>query len=346
MIEKFIASETTPALNKQVQFTPHGITLVAMWLLTTVALVLMLFDGVRDTGRFRVEREALQAVYVLALSWYLIRSGLAVEKLPNIGPLMLPNLRIGKRIPVIAIALLFVSEFFVAGILLPHIMLATIWILIVWRREISLPTVLLGLAVTVIAFWAGLPFYQNQAVGEVLFIVFLGFTVLMFIAGGLLSQRTGLVGSQLYAGQYRQAVLSFLWGCVLFIPLGLTNAAAGSPSMSMTWVNRWWIPFSQPLFSGIVEEAWWRLVVVSLCYFLLRPIFSKRPAVAMVCAVLFSAIPFGLFHGGTLLERVLITGLLYGLPMAVVFAKRDWEHAMGAHYMINMIPTLMVFLES
>ena len=74
--------------------------------------------------------------------------------------------------------------------------------------------------------------------------------------------------------------------------------------------------------------------------------FSKRPAIAIVCAVLFSGITHGLGHGGTLLENFLITGLLYSVPMAVIFARRDWEHAIGAHYMINMIPTLMVFLES
>ena len=44
------------------------------------------------------------------------------------------------------------------------------------------------------------------------------------------------------------------------------------------------------------------------------------------------------------LDKFLTTGLLYGVPMAVVFVRRDWEHAAGAHYMINMIPWLMVFL--
>ena len=42
----------------------------------------------------------------------------------------------------------------------------------------------------------------------------------------------------------------------------------------------------------------------------------------------------------------LVTGLLFGLAMAAVFARRDWEHAVGAHYMINMVATLMVFLET
>jgi hypothetical protein len=111
-------------------------------------------------------------------------------------------------------------------------------------------------------------------------------------------------------------------------------------------VTRWRIPLSQPWFSAIAEEAWFRLFLVSLCYLLLRPAFSKRPAVAVVCAVVFSAVTFGLGHGGTLLERFLTTGLLYGLPMAVIFARRDWEHAVGAHYMINMLPTVMVFVEA
>jgi hypothetical protein len=167
----------------------------------------------------------------------------------------------------------------------------------------------------------------------------------MFVAGGLLVKRTGLGGSQLHSGQYAAALRSFLWGCLLFVPLGLFNAASGSPGPGMTWVTHWWIPLSQPWFSGIVEEAWYRLMLVSLCYLLLRPAFSKRPVLAVIGASLFSAITFGLAHEGTLLDRLLMPGLLCGLPMAALFARRDWEHAVGAHYMINMIPTVMVFLE-
>jgi hypothetical protein len=63
---------------------------------------------------------------------------------------------------------------------------------------------------------------------------------------------------------------------------------------------------------------------------------------AVVATVLFSGNTFGMWHGFTL-ERFLVTGLLYGVPMAAIFARRDWEHAVGAHYMVNMIPWLMVF---
>jgi hypothetical protein len=149
----------------------------------------------------------------------------------------------------------------------------------------------------------------------------------------------------LHAGRYGKALGSFLWGCLLFVPLGLINAASGSPGTGITWVTHPWMPFSLPWFSGIAEEVWFRLFLVSLCYLLLRPAFSKRPALAVVSAVLFSAIIFGLGHDRTL-DKFLTTGLLYGLPMAVVFVRRDWEHAVGAHYMVNMIPWLMVFLET
>jgi hypothetical protein len=104
------------------------------------------------------------------------------------------------------------------------------------------------------------------------------------------------------------------------------------------------MPLPLPWFSGLTEEAWFRLFLVSLCTLLVRPASSKRPAIAVVSAVLFSAIPCGLGHGGTLVDRFLVTGMLYGLPLALVYVRRDWEHAVGAHYMINMIPWVMVYL--
>jgi hypothetical protein len=338
--------DTPPESSKNFWLPPHTIPLIAIWLISTITLAIMLAGGVRKTGQFRLERDILQSVYVLALFWFLVRTGPSLQQLPELCPVLLPRRRIGKLIPVIVLAFLFVFEFDGQGLVRLLILPATIWILIVWRREIKLPSILLGLALTTIALIAGLPFYQNRYFGQKVFIIFLVFVTPMFVAGGLLTKHTSLSGSQLYSGRIWQGVKSFLWGCLLFIPLGLTNAASGSPGSGMTWVTRWWIPFSQPFFSGIVEEAMWRLLLVSLCYLLLRPAFNKRPAIAIVCAVLFSAIIFGLGHGGTFLDRFLFTGLLYGLPMAVVFVRRDWEHAVGAHYMINMIPTLMVFLKA
>jgi hypothetical protein len=348
MKEESETPSTPTELNKRVLFRPHIIALITIWSMVTVSLVLMLIGGVRETGQYRLERNFLHVAYILIMFWYLSRTGPPVVSLPNPSPLVRPKSRLTTLIPVIVISLLFLAELTgqVEGLVQLLLIPAAVLVLIGLRRKIHLPALLLGLAVATIAFLGGLPFYKNQALGQAAFIGFLAFTIPMFVAGGLLSKSTGLHGSRLFNGLYGKALVSFLWGCLLFVPLGLTNALAGSPAIPMIWVNRWWIPLSQPLFSGIVEEVWWRLFVVSLTYFLLRPVFRKRPAIPLVYAMLFSAIIFGLGHAGTFLDRLLMTGLFYGLPLAVTFARRDWEHAVGAHYMINLIPTLMVFLET
>lgn len=347
MSNQSVASETYPALNRQSWLAPHRLVWMAVWLVTTVALVAMLVHGVRNTGQYRVVRTVLHVVYVVALLWHLSRTGPPLEQLSDLEPLVLRRRKIGRWIPVLGVA--FMLAFTAlrdegVGILMLLLVIATAWLLVVWHREIRVRPAILGLTVAVIAFLGGLPFWKNGFVSKAMFVVLLAFVPPMFVAGGLLFQHTGLGGSQLYTGRYGKALASFLWGCLLFVPLGLINAAGGSPGGGLTWVTRWWMPCTLPWFSGIAEEVWYRLFLVSLCYLLLRPAFSKRPVLAVLSATLFSAITFGLGHGRTL-DRLLETGLLHGLPMAIVFARRDWEHAVGAHYMINMIPWLMVFLE-
>jgi hypothetical protein len=286
----------------------------------------------------------------MVLFWYLIRTDSSVKHLPEVSPILLPKRKIGKLIPVIIIALLLVSEFYNQGIVLPLLILSTIWILIIWRREINLSNIIVGFVVTIIALLGGLPMYQNHLVNLQTFFGLLAFTMPMFVASSLLFKHTGLGGSQLFLMQYGKAVKSFLWGCLLFIPFGLINAAAGFSGHIMgrhiIWVTNWWQPFSLTFFSAITEEAWFRLFMVPLCYFLLRPAFTRVPALSIVLSTLFSAIVFGMGHGGDLMHGILNIGLLYGLPMAILYVRRDWEYAVGAHYMIDLIPWIMVFLES
>lgn len=335
-------------MNRPNQGVLYRIALIVVWLATTGIMVVMLLHDVRSTGQYSVVRHVLQVAYVSVLLWYLCRTGPSIRELPDIRPLLFQHWRYGPLIPVLGIVLLLVLTVFSdygVSILMLLLIIATGWVLVVWRRQIQLRMVVIGFAVAIIAFLGGLPFWTNDFISADTFLRLLLFVPPMFIAGWLLIKRTGLSGLQLRVGQYGKALQSFLWGCLLFIPLGLINAASGSPGTNITWVTRWWMPLSLPWFSGIVEEVWFRLLLVSLCYLMLRPAFQKQPVLAALAAVLFSAITFGLGHGRTL-ERFLTTGLLYGLPMAVVFARRDWEHAVGAHYMVNMIPWVMILLEA
>jgi hypothetical protein len=327
-------------------FTSHQVILIILWLVTTIAMTVMLWQGVRDTNRFSTTRYILHAGYVVALLWYLGRTGPSVNQLPEVSPQVLPRWRYGVWIPVLVIALQFALTLVSAGgvsILWLLMIVATGPILLAWRREIRLRLVVQGLAVALVAFLAGLQMANNGFLSKFSLYLIPVLSFPMYVAGGLLYERTRFGGIQLLSGQYGKAVKSVFWGGLLFIPLGLINAAGGSPGPGITWVTKWWQPAWLPWYSGIAEETWFRLFLMGLCFFFLRPAFRSRPAVAVVATVLFSGITFGMWHGFTL-ERFLVTGLLYGVPMAAMFARRDWEHAVGAHYMVNMIPWVMAFL--
>lgn len=326
----------------------HHIILGLSWISTTTVLIILLINNVRNTGEHSILRYILQACYVMSLLWFLFREGKEFKSMPRINTQILSKSPAGKYLPVIvlSLALLFalVSDDGISIIML-LLVISCIWILISWRKQIVLNMIVTGLTITIIAFFCGITFRSNEFMGSVTFYGLLLFTTPMYIAGSLLIQNTGLSNSMLLSKKYGKALNSFLWGCIAFVPLGLLNTAEGSPGLDITWVTNWSMPLYLPFFSGIVEETWFRILLVTLGYFLLRPAFRKYPAIAVIAAMFFSAIIFGLGHGRTL-NKLLTTGLLYGLPLAALFARRDFEHAIGAHYMVNMIPLLMVFMES
>ncbi|MFC1607919.1 type II CAAX prenyl endopeptidase Rce1 family protein [Candidatus Latescibacterota bacterium] len=339
-------SENISKENIKSWFEKRHLVMAIIWLAVSVSLVTMLILNVRNNYQFGIARYVMQIAYVLVLLWYISKTGYSASQLPDIRPMVFPRWRYGNLIPVIAVALLLVLHIFSdsgESILTLLLIISTVWLLVVWRREIRLRMVIFGFAAVLIAFLGGLPFWQNSAIPEIAFIVYLVFALPIFVAGALLHKHTDLSGIQLLTGNFGKIMLSFLWDCLFFVPLGLINAIDDSSGAGFTWVSQWWMPLSLPFFSGIVEEIWFRLLLVGLCYFLLRPAFTKKPALAVVVTVLFSAITFGLGHGRTF-DKFLTTGLLYGLPMAVVFVKRDFEHAVGAHYMVNMISVLKDFL--
>lgn len=327
---------------------PHRMVLIILWLVASAAMTAMLWQGVRETSQYGTIRDMLLAAYVAAMLWYLVRSGDCIDSLPEIRPWVFPGWRYGAWVPVwgmtLILALAILSGAF-QSIMLLSMLIAFIWIIVAWRRQINLPSVVQAVGLAAVAFAACLPLLKNGLISQHAGYLLTPLTALAYIAGGLLFKRTGLGGIQLLARQYFPALRSFLQGCLLFLPLGLANAAAGSPVSGFTWVREWWMPLWVPWWSGIVEETWFRLFLVGLVYWLLRPVSYERPALAVLAAILFSGVTFGLSHGLTL-DRFLTTGLLYGVPFATVFARRDWEHAIGAHYVVNLIPWLMVFLET
>ncbi len=326
---------------------PHSLIVAVLWPICTLALALILGKGTDGNPALLVAAYALSALYVAALLWYLGRTGPDDRKLPSVPPL-LKRWSATASIQAGGMALLFTAALLSSDgldLLALTMMIATIWILAAWYREIRLTAVLKALAVAIVAFLAGFPAWQNGLIGDAPFFLLLGLTPPMLIAGGLLSARSRVGGVRILAHRMRGAGKSFLMGCWLFLPLGIMNTIDGLPEGDLGWVSQWWMPWTLPFYSGIAEEVFFRLFLIGMCYWLIRPVLDREPTVAVVSAILVSAIIFGIAHGRQL-DTLLTTGFLYGLPMSAVFAKRNWEYAVGAHYIINMISWIAAYQQS
>jgi len=323
---------------------PHKIALVIVWLVTTITTTVILINNQAGTIRSDAIRQMLHVLYVVVLLWYLVRTGPALNQLPEGHVSVKRWSKIGVWLAVLGVAIFFLLTFFSANDIGPLILLsliAFVVILLVWGRDISLRLIIQAFAIAIFAYLAGSQWVKLGVLTKNLNSILSAFTIPFYITGGLLLKRTKLGGVQLLNGQYRSALKSICVGSLLFVPLGLINAL-GNPMVDLSGVRQWWMPLWLPWWSCINEEAWYRLYLVGLVYFMLRPAFHKFPGLAVVAAVLFSGIVFGVGHGLTL-DLFWTTGLLYGVPFAATFAKRDWEHAVGAHYMVNMIPALVAF---
>lgn len=345
MINKSVNPQLQEESRFRSRFVPHQIALMSLWLVTTIVMILVLIKGVGCTNISIAIRQILHVLYVVVLLWYLARTGPSLNQLTEGSVPVKLRSKIVAWLAVLGVAIFFLLSFFSANDIGPLILLsgiAFVAILLAWGRDLSLRLVIQSLAVAIFAYLAGSVWVKLGVLKESWNMILSAFTVPFYITGGLLLKRTGLGGMQLLNGKVRQALQSVCVGSLLFVPLGLINAL-GDPSVDLSVISEWWMPLWLPWWSGINEEAWYRLYLVGLIYFMLRPAFHKYPSLAVVSAVLFSGIVFGVGHGLTL-DHLLTTGFLYGVPFATVFAKRDLEHAVGAHYMVNLVPAVVAFL--
>lgn len=327
--------------------SPHTVALAVAWLLCSGGSLVMLFIGTRATGEFETLRYILHAIYSATLIGYLVRTGPCFANLPVIETPRILRWRGGVWLPVGIVALAFLMALLHedgSDIVLLLLILGTAGTLAFHWRRIRLHWAVQGALVAIAAYFVGQLPAAHGMIGQNTVALLAGLAAPMYLAGAILQQQTGLGGLPLAEWNLKSAATGWMWGLVLFLPMGMVNAASGSPGGELGWVSEWWMPLFLPWFSGLAEEVWFRLIMVGLVYMLLRPALAGRPRLAAAFAVTFSAVVFGLGHGYNM-ERLIVTGLLYGLPLAVVFTKRNWEHAVGGHYMINAIPWLLAFLE-
>lgn len=307
----------------------------------------MLFRRDPASERWLLPAYAVGLVYVTALFWHYRATEPVGGSRLRTSPSPTGRSAVSRSLLAVGLGLALSITVLLEGgfdYLLLILMLATVSILVWWRRSLRFSHLGAAAALVLLAFLGGFPGWRNGFLSTSLFSLLLGFSLPMFLAGGLLMERTGLGASQVYAGHYGRAGCSFLKGSALFLPLGLMNAVDGGWSSNLDWVTQSWMPFTLPLFSAISEEVWFRFFLLGLVFFLLCIVFAGRTRKAAVLALLASSLVFGLGHGedpATLFS----TTFLYGLPLGVICVQRDLEHAMGGHYMINLVSWLLAWID-
>lgn len=309
------------------------VILVSLWLISIVSMAL---SWLPDIDRTRGLAGLTSLLFILMLIVFLIRTTPHATDLPDLTALIAPRLGFWAMffsIMSVILLVLCIGLIVSPGVsLLTFACLIALGIMITWRGKVRWLVVLAGLgAGLIVAF--GIRYLEQ---GQLAWAIMNGMTIPpVFIAGVLLLTWSGLGQVRLLAGQYRLSLRGFVWGGVLAIPPAILNSM-GNIQSGDTWVIHWWQPLAA-LDPAISEEIWARLLLTTLVYILLRPLSNSRPRRALGVAVLVSSLTHSFAHSGINPLGLLIGGLLYDIPLGLLFVKRDLEHVIGYHFGIDFL---------
>ena len=329
------------SLLRRIKNRPKNIFMILLWLIAVAGAMISLYPSLSG---FTVVVGLSSFIFIILLIWTLSQKKPYAEDLPNIDFVLTPWVSFGVAFGSIIAGL---GALFVIGLAIgPAVSILLVSALIglglaiSWRSQLTLRLVVIGFMVGLMA-GLGITFLGN---GDLSWAIY-NFVTLppTFISGALLIKRTDLAKSRFLQAEYSLALQGFLWACLIAVPAALLNLLGGVHEGD-SWVNHWW----QPLYSlvpGIAEETWARLFLTTLCYALLRPTINQHPRRAILIAVMVGALVHGFGHTGIHPISLLVGSLLYGIPAALLFIKYDFEHAVGYHFLIDLIRYVAAFLQ-
>ncbi|MBI9046555.1 MAG: hypothetical protein JEZ06_18840 [Anaerolineaceae bacterium] len=329
------------SIKRQFFFNSHLTQAVAvLWFISSILLSIGLL---RNNIPVQIIGAISGTTYILILSWWLIQSKPHSENLQDCEPII--NLFTNYRFLLYFIILLTLILVVLTSVLLQNGWLTlllsipiSLAILIIWRKRLNRRFIIASLAIMIVLAFVEQLLGSEMSSGLIMPIG----AALMFLAGALLLDHTRLTYIRLLNGEYFKAVKSFLIGCMLALPPALLNIISMrlvSPSEFDLLFDRWWEPL-YALQPGIIEEIWARLLLITLLYALLRPTTNRQPQRAVFWALLIASFLHGMAHyPGSItnpLEGIYIS-LLYGIPLSLLFIKRDLEQAIAYHFFIDLV---------
>ncbi len=299
-------------------------------------------DNLKGIGSF------FALIYILLLIWWLATIPPHAGEKPDFSPLV--NLPRSYGIMLGFISILAALAFVWAGILrnngwlmFPLSTVVAVAILMLLHKQIDRKVILAGSIIAAALFIVEFIFQFRNPKGGIFNSLLLALLLAFQAAAGiLLLNHSKLTKFQLYEGNIFKAIQSLGWGCMLAIPPALLNIASLTNSYlsaSDRQFDQWWKAF-YALQPGILEETWARLFLLTLFYALLRPTTLQKPQRALTAALVVSVLIHGLAHFPQSMSdpiSVIFGALMYGIPLGLIYIKRDFESAVAYHFFLDFI---------
>jgi hypothetical protein len=317
-------------------------TVVILWLFATGILIAVQFFDQTNLSGFG---QLIGSVFIIFLIIYLSYKQHNLVNLPNIQRPTFLGLGYGITLLIVLGTITFI---FCLGIifhpwlvLIVVLSLVAVLIIIKKRHLLSIHLVFLGFVLGGICLMlSGLSGRLDIFHGS-----YLACIPILFIAGSLLAKETGITHVYCVERNWILALKGFLWASMLALPAALLNISYGAHAKDV-WVDQTWEPLVA-FVPGIAEEVWARLFLLTLIYSLLRSKSNKYHKRALVAAILIAAFIHSLAHLPSLMIfspaaiQMLVAGILFGVPMGLLFVKYGFEYAVGYHFFVDFVRFLV-----
>lgn len=307
--------------------------LVLLWIVAGVGVAIAFFTP-QDWAA--IPGGIAGALFIIGLCWALIKIPPCARALPKIK-LEFPGA--SNFWLVLGLIIIVMAAFYALGLLIDPAFvliggsaLLAVAVIIILRDDLTWDLIITGAILGIVVGFTFRFLEFNELSWSILNLIAVA---VMYVAGALLVKRSKLGKISWMSGNYLASLSGFGLALLLAIPAASLNLI-GEIYTGDTWVQSWWQAFAA-IAPGIGEEVWARLFLVTLFYILLRPSVPQNAGRAILFSVIISSLVHALAHTGFNFVAIIFGLFFYGIPPALLFIKRDLEHAIGYHFMIDFV---------
>jgi len=284
--------------------------------------------------------KSVNYLYVSSLIFLLTQPDFITERLENSDKFIeLKGYDIwGLLLIVFGITAILLFLGFKSSVILIFAVLAfvvSIWIIIKYKKLITKPLIVKGLIIGGLCSLA-----QYNYIPSLLAILLI--TPFFYISASLLNDKFRFTKIHFNNNSFSKSITSILIGCLLALPMALSNLTDVMTTNPFEWINQFWQPILAFNFV-LLEETFMRLFIITFIYVLVSS-KTDRKIIPVITAVFISSFIFGFTHYPHVdIQNCINIVILYGLPLGLLFYKRDFETVVGYHFMINFISAVSTY---